>query len=235
MSTHVDSTDPGLRERKKLRTRARLIDAALELADRQGYENTTVEQIAEAVEVSPRTFARYFPTKDSAILALLGHLTSAVNAELALIPLEVPPFDALLAANTAMLRRAARGRAQLTAGRNITLMRIVNTSPTLQTLAIDMRARETADALTKRLGDAYDDRTILLISAVWSAIVSSAWGALGTDRQPLAPTTDLPALMHRMMDATFADFAEVSSGLEVNSAGLFRQVHDHREGTRPDM
>ena len=79
MIGYTGKEDPGLRERKKLRTRTQLIEAALELADRQGYESTTVEQITDAVDVSPRTFARYFPMKDSAILSLLDHLSAAVN------------------------------------------------------------------------------------------------------------------------------------------------------------
>jgi AcrR family transcriptional regulator len=213
MSVHFDPSDPGLRERKKLRTRALLIDAALDLAARQGYEHTTVEQIAEAVEVSPRTFARYFPTKDSAILALLDHLTSAVNAELEVIPTDVPPFEALLAANIAMLRRAD-GAGAMTISRITALLRIVNASPTLQILAIDLRTQETTDALTKRLSSTYDDRTIQLISATWAAIIASAWGALGTDAQPISTTaTDLPELMHRLLVETFSEFAEVSSDL----------------------
>ena len=59
----------GLRERKKQATRAKLIDAAASLVDEQGYENTTVQQIANAVDVSPRTVAHYFPTKDRMLLA----------------------------------------------------------------------------------------------------------------------------------------------------------------------
>ncbi len=57
-----------MRERKKARTRASLREHALRLFRLQGYQATTVEQIAAAAEVSPSTFFRYFPTKENLVL-----------------------------------------------------------------------------------------------------------------------------------------------------------------------
>ena len=59
---------PGLRERKKIKLRRAIQAAALLLFETQGYEHTTVEQIAEAAETSTTTFYRYFPTKEDVVL-----------------------------------------------------------------------------------------------------------------------------------------------------------------------
>ncbi|MGW0710784.1 TetR/AcrR family transcriptional regulator [Streptomyces sp. NPDC002643] len=64
----TDRPQLGLRERKKIKTRTAIRDATYGLIREQGYDATTIEQIAERAEVSPSTVFRYFPTKEDIVL-----------------------------------------------------------------------------------------------------------------------------------------------------------------------
>jgi len=91
----------GLRERKKAETRRALASAALRLADELGPDGVTVEAIAEAAGVSPRTFFNYFPTKDDAIVGIAPVHSSTMLAALAMRPEGEAPIDALRATTLA--------------------------------------------------------------------------------------------------------------------------------------
>ncbi|MFC7262254.1 TetR/AcrR family transcriptional regulator [Streptomyces lutosisoli] len=67
-STPADRPQLGLRERKKIKTREAIRTATYALVLEQGYDATTIEQIAERAEVSPSTVFRYFPTKEDIVL-----------------------------------------------------------------------------------------------------------------------------------------------------------------------
>ncbi|MGW0652658.1 TetR family transcriptional regulator [Streptomyces umbrinus] len=86
---------PGLRELKKQRTRDALVRASLELFTTQGYERTTVDEIVEAVDVSQRTFFRYFAGKEDAAFAVQemaeSHFVAAVRGR----PAHEAPLEAL--------------------------------------------------------------------------------------------------------------------------------------------
>jgi AcrR family transcriptional regulator len=86
----------GLRERKKARTKTAIQQQALRLFREQGFQATTVEQVAEAAEVAPSTVFRYFATKeDLAVLDDYYSLAEAIAAALAAQPRTVNPVQAL--------------------------------------------------------------------------------------------------------------------------------------------
>ncbi|WP_308819361.1 TetR/AcrR family transcriptional regulator [Pseudonocardia alni] len=92
----------GLREIKSARTRQRMIAVAVELFLEQGYDDTTMEQIAERAEVGTTTLYRYFPTKD---LLLLDRVVRGMDLgeRMRGRPADEPVGEAL----TAVLREAA--------------------------------------------------------------------------------------------------------------------------------
>jgi len=169
----------GLRERKKQRTRSTLLDAAVELCDRQGFERTTVDQIAAIAEVSPRTFSRYFATKDAIAFALIDDAIDLAAAELARQPRELNHFEALRRSYVTMYtstKTAPPG--SLSADRMMCIVRIIMTSPTLKQAALEYRPHAVNIELAKRLGVDLGDRRLRLISAMWGSIIMTALGDL---------------------------------------------------------
>jgi AcrR family transcriptional regulator len=203
----------GLRERKKQRTRSTLLDAAVELCDRQGFERTTVDQIAAIAEVSPRTFSRYFATKDAIAFALIDDAIDLAAAELARQPRELNHFEALRRSYVTMYtstKTAPPGA--LSADRMMCIVRIIMTSTSLKQAALEYRPHAVNIELAKRLGVDLGDRRLRLISAMWGSIIMTAlsdlsepgveWEHVGVD-----------GVVSRL-EATFAEFMD-----EIQDAG----------------
>jgi AcrR family transcriptional regulator len=87
----------GRRERKVIETRRSILVAARQLFEADGYAETTVERIAEAADVAPRTFFRYFPTKESLLFADFDAVRREMLARLAQRPTDEDPLDSLAA------------------------------------------------------------------------------------------------------------------------------------------
>jgi AcrR family transcriptional regulator len=85
----------GLREKKAKQNRERIVSEALTLFARDGYEQTTMESIAEAADVSPSTLYRYFPSKDLVILARYKDFTERFAAVFAAHSVNHPVDEAL--------------------------------------------------------------------------------------------------------------------------------------------
>ncbi|MFF2041337.1 TetR family transcriptional regulator [Kitasatospora sp. NPDC058170] len=115
-----------LRERKKLKTRQAIRREAYRLIAEQGYENTTVDQIAAAAEVSQSTFFRYFATKED--LVLTDEYDPAMVTALLARPADEPFLHSCREAVIGLMRELLQHeREEL-----LTRMRLVNDVPVLR-------------------------------------------------------------------------------------------------------
>jgi AcrR family transcriptional regulator len=89
----TDLKEPGLRERKRTATRQSIERAAIELSLDKGYDNVTVDEIAEQADVSPRTFFNYFPSKEAAVV---GHAPEGPEPEEVAAFLAAPADEPIL-------------------------------------------------------------------------------------------------------------------------------------------
>ena len=163
---------PGLRERKKARTRAAIREHALRLFREQGYDETTVEQIADAAEVSPSTFFRYFPTKEDVVL----------QDDMDLLWLEVyraqPPGLGPLAAMRNSLRVALDNLDAADLGQLREAMDLAMTVPAVRARMLEELARTMqiiAEAVADRSGKSASDFEVRALAGAVVGIAMAAW------------------------------------------------------------
>ena len=160
----------GLRERKKARTRASIRDHALRLFRENGYQRTTVEQIAAAAEVSPSTFFRYFPTKEDLILQddMDTRMIEAFERQ----PAGLSPLAAVRAAAREMF--ASYTQADLDVLQQTTALTM--TVPEVRARAMDEFARTITvigEALAKRAGRPADDLAVRTTAGAIIGVIMS--------------------------------------------------------------
>ena len=161
---------PGLRERKKARTRASLREHALRLFREQGYQATTVEQIAAAAEVSPSTFFRYFPTKEDVILQddMDTRMIEALEQQ--------PPELGSIAAMRAAIRQQSDSYSAEEVDVLTETAKLSMTVPEIRARAIDEFARAItglSEALARRAGRPPDDLAVRTAAGAVIGVVMS--------------------------------------------------------------
>lgn len=171
-----DRPRPGLRERKKAKTRSLIQEHALRLFAERGYDETSVEDIAEAAEVSPSTVFRYFPTKPD--LVIYDDLDERMIEAFATQPPELNAVQALRASFRTGFGALAREELELQRVRE----RLMRSVPDLEAAMLGEFARsvrEIADLVAQRSGRSAEDDQVLALAGAVVGLAIAAW--LGTE------------------------------------------------------
>jgi AcrR family transcriptional regulator len=153
----ADDPPASLRERKKLATRRLLRHAAFDLVAERGFSHVTVEEIAEAANVSPRTFFNYFPSKEAVLFGMDPERGAAVRARIVYEAPGQPALEVLRMVMAEQARTVAEEFAEL--GGDLVdwlgRMKAARADPHLRAAhaaQMAMIERTIAEALAERLG-----------------------------------------------------------------------------------
>jgi AcrR family transcriptional regulator len=166
---------PGLRERKKQKTRWAIQEHALRLFAEQGYDATTVEQIADAAEVSQSTFFRYFKTKEDVVSE--DRYDDLIVAGIEAAPPDLGPLGTMRHALKTSLGDLKPGENE----QILTRMRLVLSVPALRARTMTGLLDSTnafAPPLARRLGrepDDFDVRAFVTGCMTAAAVGVFAW------------------------------------------------------------
>ncbi|GIG61276.1 TetR family transcriptional regulator [Longispora fulva] len=183
-----------LRERKKQRTREALVDAAFDLFQRKGYEAATVDEIADSVEVSARTFFRYFESKDDLLLSIQEQQFALLFDLIRARPAHEAVLDVVRHAAVEVVRAAERGTHGFDPEKVSCMQALMAASPALaaRCRAVSaVRTDELAGCLAARMGVLADDRRAYLVAsmAITAIQVAMTWHEADRGR-PLSDNLD---------------------------------------------
>ena len=173
----VATTPPlGLRERKKQRTRQAIVDEATRLFVAQGYQQTTLAQIAEAADVSTSTFFNYFATKVDIVFCLLDAAIESAQARIIGRREDEPATEAIAAWLTEVLPSVEQPYADA-----------IRRMPTIVESASELRAEERlrlarledvlAAGFARDLGESADGLRSRVLAAMALRGMVEAWSA----------------------------------------------------------
>ncbi|RKT53685.1 TetR/AcrR family transcriptional regulator [Saccharothrix australiensis] len=185
--------EPGRRERKKQLTRRALVDAAVRLFAERGYDRTGVADIAEAADVSKRTFFLHFATKEDVLLADGGARVDLAVRAIAERPPGASVREVLAEAARRMIADTAD--ADLPNGLAALRARLVVTTPAVQ--ARVLHAAFTAQTrIAAALREAYPDA---LDEVTAAGVVGAVTGAISAAAVASLQRGDPPSLTHAAM------------------------------------
>ena len=183
-----------LRERKRTRTRLMIQSEALRLFAEKGYDETTIEEIAFAAAISPRTFFRYFPTKEDVVL--WDEYDPLAPDLLAARPDDEPPAQTLVA----IMREALAGLQRRDPEGLLVKVRLLTSVPELRARLMEQQATGAqwlAAQQAQRRGQAVDE---IALRVVATALGGAAMVALDL-WQTEDGKTDLVGLVDRAIGA----------------------------------
>jgi AcrR family transcriptional regulator len=184
----------GLRERKKRERRRRIEDAAIGFFEQQGFDATTIEQIAAAADIAPRTFFSYFDSKDDVVLADYAERLDRIVGELDRRPADEPIWTALRS-SFAVVASDYEAEADRIARR----FAIMATTPSVHARSLQLQAGwelALGSHIAARVGAATDDPDPGLLAAAALAVMrASLRNWLTNDR-----ATPLPTLVQDAFD-----------------------------------
>ncbi|QBS43070.1 TetR family transcriptional regulator [Nocardia sp. CS682] len=174
-STAGPNAHPGLRERKKQKTRLRIIEVALNLCDAQGFDATTVEQIANAADVSPRTINRYFDSKEDIVLGPFQDFGETVAETLRTLPVTGNELESIREAFLRVIDHAANESAEgpVSFRQFQQMQRIMRGSPSVSARSLeyaDSKNVAIAAVVAERLDSTPDALPVRLILGAWQLI-----------------------------------------------------------------
>jgi AcrR family transcriptional regulator len=162
----------GLRQRKKDSSRRAIEDAAWELFAERGYEDTSINDIAERANVAPRTFFRYFPTKEAVLYPQFEELLRLVREEFRRRPADEPVITSLFE-SFEVLSGSLEGAASRARERMDLMKRPGHHPPGTEYFRTRL-AEATADLVLEREGDSDEARMrARLASGVVSVLIDT--------------------------------------------------------------